>query len=749
MRGTKKPAGYLNALPTNYRLDEYEFRDVLGAGGFGITYRGFDHHLIKTVAIKEYLPNDLAVRRGVSVLAKSETDQDDFEWGLERFLDEARVLARFDHQNIIHVYRYFQAHGTGYIVMEYADGETLSDLLDRKGTLLPDELKRLLFPLLDGLEEVHRGDYLHRDIKPGNIIVREDGSPVILDFGAARQAINAKSRSVTAIVTPGYAPIEQYSTRGNQGPWTDIYALAAVVSRAMTGEKPADATERIHETGDKNRLAARTKGIWDPGFIAAIECAFHFKEEDRPQSIAEWRSLLLGGEKSEMSLNELPHAGAKLEHDDASSSWRPQPLFSQVMRDKRLYFGGIAAVVGVLALGSLLYELVEPFAGNETSTARHEPSFEIPPTGLTISPSELQAMITDLDKQSFDAQTDEHVQALRRRIAEQIETHIVEGGLELASELLDVGESQWSNDPAFRPDSHLHGLLSDALEERAERREVDGLVATAKAWLGSDPSSRVAIGSVAEVIDNLNQAIDVQPDNEDAHDTMDGVRHDRVSAIRAALDGDNLPLAEKLVKDIEGKWPGDKEVEGVRTDVQQRATIERLLVSADNLLRQGRLTLGERNAMSEFHAVLRLDPNNEQGSLGLRNVEARLATLVDESVDDESLDAARQHLRSLSDMNPSHPELEALRKRIDEAENRLSSPPTGTVVQSSEATSEPDTTETVMRDDEDRLWNSVKDSCREGDLQRYLKTYPRGRYKNDAWAKMSACSKAVTTNASR
>ena len=171
------------------------------------------------MAIKEYLPSDIATRTGDnSVVPQASQFQDDFEWGLERFLDEARTLARFDHRNIIKVYRFFEAHGTAYIVMEYAEGETVSAFLERKGTLKESELKAILYPLLDGLEVVHEADFLHRDIKPGNIIIRdEDNSPVLLDFGSARQAIGARSRSVTSIITPGYAPIEQYSSRGRSG----------------------------------------------------------------------------------------------------------------------------------------------------------------------------------------------------------------------------------------------------------------------------------------------------------------------------------------------------------------------------------------------------------------------------------------------------------------------------------------------------------------------------------------------------
>ena len=287
---------YRNALPPGTRLHEFEFQGVLGSGGFGVTYRGFDHVLGKPVAIKEYLPSDLAVRaNGNDVLPKSTTDLEDFDWGLERFLEEARALAQFDHPNIIRVHRFFEANNTGYIVMDYAEGETLGSLLKRERVLTPSRLGELLFPLLDGLEEMHRMSFLHRDIKPDNIIVlKKDGSPVIIDFGAARQAINAKSRSVTAIVTPGYAPIEQYSTRGTQGPATDIYSLAAVAYRAIVGERPDDSTNRL--TDDQlEGWVHRVRG-WDRAFLEVVDKGLAFNGTDRPQTVAEWRVMLQVGD---------------------------------------------------------------------------------------------------------------------------------------------------------------------------------------------------------------------------------------------------------------------------------------------------------------------------------------------------------------------------------------------------------------------------------------------------------------------
>ncbi|MCY4603856.1 MAG: serine/threonine-protein kinase, partial [Gemmatimonadetes bacterium] len=278
------------ALPQGTRIRDFEFHRVLGHGGVGITYLGWNVTLDIPVAIKEDLATDLGARKSdQSVVPQSSQVVADFQWGLERFLDEARTLARFQHPNIVRVHQYFEAHGTAYIAMDYVEGEDLSAYLTRKGTLSEDELKGILYPLLSALEVVHQADFLHRDIKPGNIVLRDvDGSPVLLDFGAARQAIGAKSRSVTSIVTPGYAPIEQYSSRGRQGAWTDIYALGGVCYRALTGQVPEDATDRMRPD-PLVPVSQRCEGQASGEFLSAIDVALSVDEGDRPQSVGAWR----------------------------------------------------------------------------------------------------------------------------------------------------------------------------------------------------------------------------------------------------------------------------------------------------------------------------------------------------------------------------------------------------------------------------------------------------------------------------
>lgn len=286
---------HYNALPAGYQLHEYRLDRVLGVGGFGITYLGWDSHLEKEVAIKEYLPSEFAVRTGeFTVQPKSSTDMEDYTWGLNRFLQEAQTLARFRHHSIVQVYRFFEAHGTAYMVMDYENGSSLSAIMKRPDAVFDeDALRALLVPLLAGLEEVHRANVLHRDIKPGNIFIRADGSPVLLDFGAARDAVGRKSKSLTSIVTPGYAPLEQYFGDGNQGPWTDIYAMGAILYQAITGKVPPEAPGRVKRDPYVPAVEAGA-GRYGEGFLKAVDWALEVEEEERPQTVAQWRAAILG-----------------------------------------------------------------------------------------------------------------------------------------------------------------------------------------------------------------------------------------------------------------------------------------------------------------------------------------------------------------------------------------------------------------------------------------------------------------------
>src|SRR6516162_4008766 len=290
------PNSNLLALPDGTELvGDYRIKRVLGAGGFGITYLADEMALARLVTIKEYFPAEFAARSTTSEASPRSRDcAADYQWGLERFIEEAQTLARFVHPNIVRVYRYFRANNTGYMVLHFEEGGSFKAWLKGlKRAPRQPELDRILKPLLEALETVHAGDFLHCDIAPDNIIIRKDDSPVLIDFGSARGEIATHSKTVSALVKPGYSPYEQYATTTtNQGPWTDIYALGATLYHAISGRRPPDAPSRM--VNDEYVPAGETAlSSYRHGFLAAIDRALRLEVGERPQSIAQWREQLL------------------------------------------------------------------------------------------------------------------------------------------------------------------------------------------------------------------------------------------------------------------------------------------------------------------------------------------------------------------------------------------------------------------------------------------------------------------------
>jgi formylglycine-generating enzyme required for sulfatase activity/serine/threonine protein kinase len=282
------------ALKAGYQIEHFRIEAVLGKGGFGITYVALDLKLGKRVGIKELLPDCIATRiDGSTVVPHSAALQESWDWARERFLDEAKILAGFSHPAIVGVHHLIEANGTVYIVMDYVDGESYEARLRRIGRE-PDQasLMAVIGPILDGLSEIHAKGLLHRDIKPENILINRRGQPVLIDFGSARLAVGA-TMTMTSIVTHGYSPAEQYQTKGKMGAWTDIYALAAVMCRAITGEKPPVASDRIMED-DFEWLSYRKVAGFSEQFLQAVDWALRVRPEERPKSIPEWETHLRG-----------------------------------------------------------------------------------------------------------------------------------------------------------------------------------------------------------------------------------------------------------------------------------------------------------------------------------------------------------------------------------------------------------------------------------------------------------------------
>jgi serine/threonine protein kinase len=285
-----------NALPRGTRLEEFELLDVIGEGGFGIVYGAHDHSTLqRKVAIKEYMPATLSRRQGLDVVPLSSDIEATFRAGLQSFSAEAQLLAQLNHPALVKVHRFFEANGTAYMAMELYQGEPLSKALQALNQA-PDEkwLKNLLGPLLEAIETIHKSGHIHRDIAPDNILVLPDQTPVLLDFGAARQVIGDRTRVLNIMLKEGYAPIEQYAeTEDNrQSPCTDVYALGALVYFALRGHTPPAATERIQQDRYQPLVEVMKDSSFSLDFLKAIDQALSIKPKDRPQSIKEFGALL-------------------------------------------------------------------------------------------------------------------------------------------------------------------------------------------------------------------------------------------------------------------------------------------------------------------------------------------------------------------------------------------------------------------------------------------------------------------------
>jgi len=372
----RAPAGApfsANALPVGTRLHEFEIVGLIGEGGFGIVYLAHDCVLERKVALKEYLPSTLANRGpGQTVTVTSSRNVEIFQVGLRSFVNEARMLAQFDHPALVKVYRFWEANGTAYMVMPYYEGITLKETLRRAGER-PDEcrLKNLLGQLLEALEVLHGANALHRDIAPDNILMLASDAPVLLDFGAARRVIGDRAQTLTVILKPGFAPVEQYAEMPSmkQGPWTDLYALAAVMHFAITGAAPVAAVARTI-ADPVLPLEQAAAGRYTAEFLRALDRALAVKPDDRPQSVAEFRAQL----GLDCSIRSTHGAGTAGERKD--------PLRTSPFAALTVLLAGAIAVSAILVAGkrpSSPLTVTAPATTTKPDPAMTVPSVAAPP----------------------------------------------------------------------------------------------------------------------------------------------------------------------------------------------------------------------------------------------------------------------------------------------------------------------------------------------------------------------------------
>ena len=633
-----------HALPKGYEIEGYRIEKVLGAGGFGVTYLAHEIAINRKVAIKEYLPSGIAARGrdDVSVHPISNADRENFQWGLDRFRKEAQTLVTFRHNNIVTVYRYFEANGTAFLVMAYEDGESLAKILERAGTLTEEEIHDILVPLLSGLEHVHSSGFLHRDIKPGNIYIRRDGSPVLLDFGAARQALGGRSQSLTSIVSAGYAPFEQYTTRGNQGAWTDIYAFGGVLYRATTGERPPDSPDRIRDDPYVPAVQAAA-GKYSETLLAAIDVALEVDESHRPQSVAEWRTLFEGGQLPVRVAQTGRQDGATLRPGQGASAQLPtgRPVAAQPgqtgptgptappekPKQKRGMLAAIVLGLGLLVLGGAgagAYFYLD--AQGETKAAEF-----IGKARAAISAGSLEEaerLIVDAEKAKKDHPELDKIKAELQaaRAAEQAKVRqagTLLGQARAAIQRRDFPSAERLIDQAAKlaPNHPELAAVREALRAAKESASTDQQVRTllgrareAIARSAYDEAERL-IAEAAKLSPNHAELAAVREELRRAKESGERTAQKQrlLAQIRDAIRAKKFPDAERLIAELARIVPaGDRDLAAVRTELEaaKRGTetnaLDRLLEEArDAILRKDFAT-----ARRKLDEAARISPND-------------------------------------------------------------------------------------------------------------------------------------------
>lgn len=349
---------FMNNLPPGTYLngDRYQIKSILGSGGFGITYKAYDHLLHSLVAIKEYFPAQIAMRTSedLMVLPRSASNLADFDWGLQRFLDEARTLSKFEAEpNIVRVKDYIREHNTAYMIMKYEEGTPLDEYLHKKGTLSEQQLQAMIFPILDGLRAVHAENFLHRDIKPSNIYLRKSNGPILLDFGAARQALGEHAGvTLTGIITEGYAPIEQYSQEAALTEAADLYALGATMYHCITGQAPPAAVRRMVaiKQNQSDPLLAAEKLVskqYSAKWLKCIAWLLQLDAAKRPKNVAELQNALLDSVSSS-NQNTVEQQNASMDSASASNknnaNSNSKTIADPVSSEDNLFSSGINGI---------------------------------------------------------------------------------------------------------------------------------------------------------------------------------------------------------------------------------------------------------------------------------------------------------------------------------------------------------------------------------------------------------------------
>jgi hypothetical protein len=695
--------GHRIALPAGHTLHWYRIESVLGQGGFGITYLARDTNLNHEVAIKEYLPTDLATRtQDSSIMPISDGQSETYGWGLQRFINEAQTLVKFRHPNIVQVIAVFEANNTAYMVMEYVKGRTLEDAFRHKKIDGEEALNRVFFAVLEGLELIHNAGFIHRDVKPDNIYLREDGTPVLLDFGSARQAIGAQTRTLTALVSPGYAPLEQYdnSTDGErkQGPWTDIYALGATMYRAVVGKAPPDAMQRVNAmVGGKDPYVKATevgKYRYSERFLRAIDYALAFHSEERPQSIAEWRFALEGNMSPEAVTAVFRSPGRR---PSAAGSTVPVETGSAAGDTRLATGGGSATAIGDEEEAAIPTRRLTEFLRGEGNRIEWMPIVAVVLIVLIVgtvnwvaTPQKEQAAAPDnsVVSRSRGGETETVVVAAldpeeeaRRRAAEaRRQTEALEKQLEAQQQLEKaeakrLAELEAARERKERIAELLEGANADIAEGRLTRPKENNAFYRLTKLIAIDSENKEAregLNRVAEgLVQRSREAMEKQEFSDAASQLAEAdavlpgaevVSQARVALEQAksAYEDEQRRIAEAKVREAEETASLEAErrqaeaIERAEAEPGKAQQIESLLADARVDFEAVRLTWPPgNNALELYRRVQELDPDNSRAEAGITEIGEKYLQLKDQAVARKDFDKAKTYLDKAAQLLPA------------------------------------------------------------------------------------------------
>lgn len=612
---------YRDVLPEGYKLHWYTINSVLGRGGSGVTYLAHDNNLDNLVAIKEYFPVDYSFREeGFSVHATESPNHDMYYWGLERFIKEARILAKFKYHHIVRVLSVFEQNNTAYMVMEYEQGKPLSKHFKENPKFSQDQLLKIFVPILDSLSLVHKAGFIHRDIKPSNIYIRSDGSPILIDFGAARRVMgSAATQQLTSIVTYGYAPFEQYNEGDEkQGPWTDIYALGACLYVAVTGSPPVDAMSRgtamLSKGIDPYQAASVVAADqYSTDFLRAIDRALMFYAEDRPKDTREWTDMLTGkteapalpedmlqpaDDEKKTVMMPYPPSGRRSGILSAAPSPRTAPVEHAGKRTAAKFITPIALVL-VLAIGTAVFLAYQTPETLEQAQTPVQPEPEPQPEPETLAESQLQ--------------------------------------------------------PPPQPD------LAKRMQER-EKQRVDDLFAQADS---AATMGRQIAPATDSAVFFYQRILEVDPSNQLASVKIEEILDRHIEEVGQRLAKGEFDDAELIIQQLSAVAEDAEKVINLANALAS-ARVTDLIARAEHAFVEKRLTKPQdNNALSLFRQVLDIEPDNAAAKQGIAKIAGYFERQARNNIQQGNISRTGQYLDTLATIDPTISSLDQLRSEME------------------------------------------------------------------------------------